>query len=239
MKYLIVNADDFGASRGINRAIRELYEAGVVTSASLMIRMPAAGEAVAFAQTAPDLGVGLHATLTHEDGVPLIDFDDAEACTAAIQAQIDDFAEQLGRLPTHLDTHQNVHRDERLLPLFTSIAQRYALPLREHSPVRYFSSFYGQWEGEPHPEHISIESLLGMLDRELSQGITELSCHPGYCGADFTSQYDFEREIERQTLSDPRLREYLAAGGVKLINFSHVGQLSSSEDRYEDRRLPA
>ena len=46
VKYLIVNADDLGASRGINRAIFELHERGIVTSTSLMIRLPAAAEAV-------------------------------------------------------------------------------------------------------------------------------------------------------------------------------------------------
>lgn len=231
MKSLIVNADDFGASRGINRAIAELHDLGVVTSTSLMVRMPAAAQAIALAQTAPQLGVGLHVMLTHEDGAPLIDFDDADACAAAVQAQIDDFAEQLGRLPTHIDSHQNVHRDPRLTPLFLQIASRHGLPMREHSPVRYFSSFYGQWDGVPHPEHIAIESLLGMLDTELiDDAIVELSCHPGYVGDDFESSYHAERQIELATLSDSKLREYFASNAIRLINFGSV---------YESRRLPA
>lgn len=222
MKYLIVNGDDFGASRGVNRAIVELYEKGVLTSTSLMVAMPAADEAAELARKAPGLGVGLHVALTDEETTELVNFSDTEACAAAIEAQIERCLELLGRLPTHLDSHQNVHRDERLQPLFEAIALRYGLPLREHSPARYFSNFYGQWDGEPHPEHIGIESLLKMLDSELRDGVTELSCHPGYPGPDFASPYDAEREIEVRTLSDPKLREYLAAREVQLINFAQM-----------------
>jgi chitin disaccharide deacetylase len=223
VKYLIVNADDFGASRGINRAILDLHELGVVTSASLMTTMPAADDAVKLAKTNSTLGVGLHVTLTDEDAAASVDFDDAASSVAAIQAQIDAFSAKLDRLPTHLDTHQNVHRDPRLTPLFKDIARRYELPLREHSAVRYFSNFYGQWDGDFHPEQISVESLLHMLETELSEGsITELSCHPGYVGADFASPYHSERELELRTLSNPRLREFLQAHAVKLISFRDV-----------------
>lgn len=225
MKYLIVNADDFGASRGINRAILELHERGVVTSASLMIDMPAASDAVAWAKRDEDLGVGLHVALTDETAVPLVDFDDEKACFAEICSQIERFGRDLGRLPTHLDSHQNVHRDVRLRPLFVELANRYRLPLREHSAVRYFPDFYGQWEGEPHPEQIGIENLLAMLETELSDGITELSCHPGYPESDFTSPYGAERAIELRTLSDPRFREFLDLRGVRLIDFRDVGEV--------------
>ena len=42
-RHLIVNADDFGQSAGINRGIIEAHEHGIVTSTSLMVRWPAAG----------------------------------------------------------------------------------------------------------------------------------------------------------------------------------------------------
>lgn len=227
MKYLIVNGDDFGASRGINRAIVELHERGILTSTSLMIRMPAASEAVELARASPRLGVGLHVALTDEDCSPLVEFEDAAACIREIEAQIRAFRERLGRLPTHIDTHQNVHRDERLTSIFRGLSSRYGLPLREHSAVRYFSEFYGQWDGVPHPEQLSVENLMRMLDREVLDGITELSCHPGYVGPDFFSPYDAEREIEVRTLSDPRLAEFLRARGIGLIHFGELEALAA------------
>jgi predicted glycoside hydrolase/deacetylase ChbG (UPF0249 family) len=224
VKYLIVNGDDFGASRGINRGIMEVHARGALTSTSLMIGMPAAPEAVELAKKAPDLSVGLHVVLTNEDASPLLDFDDSKRCAVEIGAQIGAFCEAMGRLPTHLDTHQNVHRDERLRPLFQEAAARHGLPLREHSPVRYFSNFYGQWDDEiAHPEQISIENLLHMLRSELRDGgILELSCHPGYIGPDFASPYNIEREIEVQTLTDPQFLDFLRASGVRLIGFRDV-----------------
>lgn len=62
---LIINADDFGMSPGINRGIMEAFAAGAVSSASLMVGMPAFEDAVQNARTAGRaLGVGVHLTLT-------------------------------------------------------------------------------------------------------------------------------------------------------------------------------
>jgi len=66
---LIVNADDFGLTPGVNRAILELHQAGVLTSATLMARALATEEAIAIARAAPTLGVGCHIVLV--DGDPL------------------------------------------------------------------------------------------------------------------------------------------------------------------------
>ncbi|HXS13825.1 MAG TPA: ChbG/HpnK family deacetylase [Acidobacteriaceae bacterium] len=68
---LIINADDFGLTPGINRAIAELHDAGAVTSATLMATGPAFDDAVALAQARPSLGVGCHIVLV--DGTPVSD----------------------------------------------------------------------------------------------------------------------------------------------------------------------
>ena len=67
---LIINADDFGLTRGINRAIAELHEAGALTSATLMATGPAFEDAVAISRAYPTLGVGCHVVLT--DGIPVL-----------------------------------------------------------------------------------------------------------------------------------------------------------------------
>lgn len=64
MKYLIVNADDFGLTAGVNRAVIEAHRRGILTSATVMANMPAFGEAVQFAKAHPLLGVGLHFNIT-------------------------------------------------------------------------------------------------------------------------------------------------------------------------------
>jgi predicted glycoside hydrolase/deacetylase ChbG (UPF0249 family) len=67
---LIVNADDFGLTAGINRAIAELHAAGAVTSATLMARASATAEAIEIARSTPTLHVGCHVVLV--DGTPVL-----------------------------------------------------------------------------------------------------------------------------------------------------------------------
>jgi len=68
---LILNSDDFGLTRGINRAIAELHTAGCLTSATLMANGPAFDDAVATARAHPTLRVGCHIVLV--DGTPISD----------------------------------------------------------------------------------------------------------------------------------------------------------------------
>jgi hopanoid biosynthesis associated protein HpnK len=63
-KRLIVNADDFGLTAGVNRAIIEGHTRGAITSATLMANMPAFDAAVRLAQDHSSLGVGLHINIT-------------------------------------------------------------------------------------------------------------------------------------------------------------------------------
>jgi len=69
MKRLVVTADDFGLSGGVNEAVRRAHRDGILTCASLMMGAPAAGDAVAIAK-GDGLPVGLHLTLV--DGRPIL-----------------------------------------------------------------------------------------------------------------------------------------------------------------------
>ena len=225
MKWLIVNGDDFGASPGINRGIIAAHRCGILTSTSLIVNVPWSEEAVRLSRAVPALSVGLHAHIIcagREGATGPIDDD---RCRAELHRQFFYFQALLGRPPTHLDSHHNVHRDPRLRPHFFDLARQYGLPLREHSPVHYFSKFYGQWGGETHLEQISVESLIWMLKTELQEGVTELSCHPGYVDSDFPSSYSAERETELRTLCDPLIRQVLAEQSIQLVSFSDLGNL--------------
>ena len=69
MRRLIVNADDFGLTAGVNRAIIEGNHSGIVTSATLMANAKATDAAIDLARTQPSLKTGCHVVLI--DGVPL------------------------------------------------------------------------------------------------------------------------------------------------------------------------
>src|SRR5438046_987698 len=66
MKYLIVNADDFGYSARVNAAVEKVHREGVLTSASLMVTEEGREEAVELARQMPGLGVGLHVVTTYD-----------------------------------------------------------------------------------------------------------------------------------------------------------------------------
>ena len=60
MKRVIVNADDFGLSKGINEGIIKAHREGILTSATLMVNMPGFANAIEEAAKYPSLGVGIH-----------------------------------------------------------------------------------------------------------------------------------------------------------------------------------
>lgn len=226
-KIIIVNGDDFGASIGINRGIIEAHTNGILTSASLMINMPGCEDAIDLSTAHPNLSVGLHVNFTNE-GDPVIDIANIEAARAELNGQYQLFIDLLGRPPTHIDSHHNVHRMPELSPLFLELADKQGLFLREHSPVRYYSNFYGQWEGVSHPEHISPEQLVNVLETEIRPGYTELACHPGYMTGEFESEYAVEREIELQSLCSRIVKQRVTELNIELVNYSQIRMLLGS-----------
>jgi chitin disaccharide deacetylase len=138
--YLIVNADDFGLTPGVNRSILELLHAGALTSATLMATADDFGAATASAIENPRLGVGCHVVLV--DGRPALPADEIPALAAAsgeFRPTLGSFVRDLvrGRIPeaeieaeasaqirrlqsagihvTHIDTHKHTHMFLRVL----------------------------------------------------------------------------------------------------------------------------
>lgn len=230
---LIVNADDFGLSSGVNRGIVQCHERGIVTSASLMVDQPAAAAAAAYARDRPSLGVGLHLDLSewvYRDGAWVVLYErvpvhDRAAVEVELARQLGVFRELLGSDPTHIDSHQHVHRDEPVRSVAEALARELHVPLRHFAPgIRYVGSFYGQMAtGEPYPDAVRIESLIALLT-DLPPGASELGCHPGWAD-DVETAYRAERADEVRTLCDPRARAALDAAGIVLCTFRefHTG----------------
>lgn len=230
-RFVIVNADDFGLSAGINRGIIGAHERGIVTSASLMVRWPDAEEAAALARSHPSLSVGLHLDMgewIYRDGdwQPLYQVLPPDAGQRHFldeaRRQLDAFQTLLGRAPSHLDSHQHCHRDEPLRSIAIEMSRELRIPLREiASPAAYLGDFYGQCgKGESFPELVSAASLRGIL-AGLPPGITELGCHPA-AALDFDSPYRQERLAEFAALCDPRLMETVSSEKLRLISFHEI-----------------
>jgi predicted glycoside hydrolase/deacetylase ChbG (UPF0249 family) len=150
---LIINADDFGLTPGINRAIAELHHANALTSATLMATGAAFDEAATIARSNPTLGVGCHIVLT--DGIPasppktiptllgpdgktfrpsLADFIQAllrgniseEDIEREATAQIQKLQNADIRI-THLDTHKHTHLFPAVTQPLLRIAERHSI----------------------------------------------------------------------------------------------------------------
>ncbi len=150
--YLIVNADDLGFETGVNRAIFEGHDRGIVTSTSLMAGGSAFDEAVAGALARPRLGVGVHLAL-HElrpvlarDAIPDLVGDDGrlkplgQVVRALLLGRIPleqaeaEYSGQIERVlaagiqPTHLDSHCHLHALPALARIVHALGARFGIP---------------------------------------------------------------------------------------------------------------
>ena len=132
MKRLIVNADDFGFTRGVNVGIVRAYKTGIVTSTTIMANGDAFEDAVELARANPGLGVGCHLAIVGgrrvarpSEARSLVDGEEVLPATltqlviklargsVSTDEIVREFRSQLERVmltgikPTHLDTHKH------------------------------------------------------------------------------------------------------------------------------------
>jgi predicted glycoside hydrolase/deacetylase ChbG (UPF0249 family) len=229
-RYLIVNADDFGQSHSVNQGIITAHERGIVTSASLMVRWPAAAEAAAYSRQHPNLSLGLHIDLGEwayrgKQWVSLyqvVPSNDTTVVAEEVYRQLTTFRRLVGKNPTHIDSHQHRHLREPLRTVLTAVACELAVPLRHCSAgIHYCGDFYGQTaNGESFLDVISVGAMIHILGT-LPLGYTELGCHPGI-GNDLDTMYCSERSEEVKVLCDPRVRASITTMRIELCSFLHL-----------------
>ena len=246
-KRLIVNADEFGRTAGVNAGVLDGHRQGIVTSASLMVTGSAAAQAAELAKETPQLGVGLHVVLA--DGVPASSIVDAPALVdrrgllpadlAALavvpaeqileetRAQYRRFRQLMGRLPTHLDTRGNAHSLRPVFEALVTLAWETGLPVRGASAamrsrlrqedIRTTDEFVDREAGLG----AAVSGLLGELTR-LAAGTTELRCLPARPDEAQRAAAAGSGERDLALLTDPEVRASVSTLGIRLL---HFGQL--------------
>jgi chitin disaccharide deacetylase len=237
-KRLIVNADDFGLSAGVNQGIWEAHERGIVTSTSCMVRGPAVADAAEYGSSHPSLSIGLHIDLgewkyADETWRPLyevVPLNDRKAIEDEVARQLEAFRRWFGREPTHLDSHQHVHLREPVRSVLVAMAGQLEIPLRHVSPgIRYCGEFYGQTtEGLPLADALSVSGILRILGG-LRVGITELACHPAAFNDLAATMYSYERVSEFEVLCDSQVHQSLRALGIELCSFADLATPRAEE----------
>jgi chitin disaccharide deacetylase len=152
MSHLIINADDFGFSDGVNGAIIKAHEEGILTSTSLMVSGDAAQKAIALAKNHPHLAVGLHLVLVCGKSVlppsqipHLVDsqgnfsnnptqaglsyqFNQATRAELRLEiyAQLEKFRDS-GLNLSHVDGHLHLHVHPVILEILTELAPEFQI----------------------------------------------------------------------------------------------------------------
>ena len=178
MRQLIVNADDFGLTAGVNRAIVEVHSGGIVSSATLMASGAAFDDATERARSAPALSVGCHVVLV--DGTPVSEPDSVDTLIAGRSAEPDKFHPRLSAVAaramsggfdpdqlleeitaqirklqaaglqlTHLDTHKHTHIFPEILKALLRAARICGVPAIRNPFVPVAVFSANQFAGKP------------------------------------------------------------------------------------------
>jgi len=155
MRFLIVNADDFGRFEGVSRGIIDAHLKGIVTSTTVMMNCEDAPSSLEMAlKAAPALGLGVHLNLTYgkpisgpdkvrtlvsetgyfrnpNEAVPVFLAWREDEIQLELTAQIERFIQLTGFMPTHLDSHyHSAFLFSNALGVALELAKKYKIPMR-------------------------------------------------------------------------------------------------------------
>ncbi len=247
-KTLIVNADDCNLTGGVTRAILDCHDHGILSSTTWMVNLPHEEEAVRALKARKGLGVGIHLNLTlgkpvspeadvasllreggafRKVGVQLEKLPRAAEVRAEYAAQIEKFKKIFARLPTHLDTHHQLHDHPFYLTILSDLANGRNLPLRRSKLLAEKASYDFHFTatdflfGDLRPEGYWRAAALEETLKALPDGISEIMCHPGENDAELKaiSSFTAGREEERQLFGDTTWRTFLAERGITLAHY--------------------
>ncbi len=243
---LIVNADDWGLTRGVSEGILAAHRGGIVTSTTVLATATLDRGLVARLLDS-GLGVGLHVNLTLgrplTRGTSLVDgrgsfVRDARRAAARasaadvrreIAAQVEKFEKVFRRPPTHLDSHHHVGLHPPVREVILDIARGLGVPVRSQDPaarsrvrsagLRTPDHFFG--ESGPGAYWSPATTLANL--KALPDGVSEFMTHPGWFDADLAySRYGRQRETEMIGLGTPVARAAAAALGITLCTFADL-----------------
>lgn len=225
---VIINADDFGLTEGINNGILTAHTKGVVTRATLMMNGMAVEHAVKLAKAHPRLKVGIHLALSYgqplsKDVDLLVDesntFKFTKYETDLTPAEIEQVEQEwdtqiqaflkTGLTLDHIDSHHHVHGWSCLQPVVRRLFDKYHLPFRytkqlEHpTEIALTESLWLDFYG-----NLAQPNLFEQLLKQQVETI-EVMAHPAYVDETLlkTSSYTYEREHELNVLTSLKIPE--------------------------------
>lgn len=243
MKRLVVVADDFGLSSGINKGVIESIEKGIVTEPSLMVWCPGTDEAI---DKIKDMGyeqLGIHITLNNfiasskylrnADYEKLLNNTTEENLRKLVLAELSEFERLVGNKPTHITSHHNVHLHPKIIDCTAHYANDNGIPVRKTNDLEsgkgletiekakttdyIFSHIKGSYQE-------TFDDFLNDLATVEEGKTVEIFFHPGYVD-EIVSKYssltnDRERDLKLATNQD--FRTQIEKMGFKICNYSNI-----------------
>ena len=244
MTKLIVNADDFGLSEGVNYGIISAFKNGIVKSTTVMVNMPAFEHGVALLKENDGLGCGVHMTLslnkpiltTHKTIVDengsfyrritndlIKEKFDLEEVYNEFCAQIDK-AKENGIKISHLDSHHHVHTLAALKPVIERIVEKYKLPIRGgfEDAINYervipmMDSFYN--------ENVNKEYFEKNIKQIKQYEALDIMSHPAFIDKTLykATSYSMKRMDEHEILTSKSVKELLEKNNIEITSYENV-----------------
>ncbi|MDD4000874.1 MAG: chitin disaccharide deacetylase [Bacilli bacterium] len=245
---LIVNADDFGLSQGVNEGIILAHKYGIVSSTSVMVNMKALNHAVFLSEKAPNLKLGLHLNMTL--GKPLTDCPSLvkpdgsfyrpkekpnisrfrkEEIEQEFLAQYDLFISKFNKKPTHLDSHLYAHQIYEIVKeVVYEISEEKNVPVRDLETKGYKRVHFINWFKINSEKNEDKSDLLNKVfqnkDEFFENDISELMVHPAIPDKYLlnSSTYNKQRLIELEVLTDKKIKQFIIDNKITLTNFGEA-----------------
>lgn len=250
-RVLIVNADDFGLSKGQNYGIVDACKNGLVTSTTALVNGAAIEHAAQLSRCLPELAVGMHFVLTlgmplssmpgltregklgkwiwqmaEEDALPL------EEIARELDCQYHRFVDLFGCEPTHFDSHHHVHMIPQIFPIVAAFAKAKGVAMRvdrqvqklhglDDQGVRSSEGFASEFCGEAITEGLFLQTL--ETSAQAGESSLEVMCHPAFVDNTIMgSAYCYPRLTELDVLTSPSLKYAVAERGYRLGTYRDV-----------------
>lgn len=250
-RVLIVNADDFGLSKGQNYGIIDACKNGLVTSTTALVNGAAIEHAAQLSRCLPELAVGMHFVLTlgmplsampgltregklgkwiwqmaEEDTLPL------DEIARELDCQYHRFVDLFGCEPTHFDSHHHVHMIPQIFPIVAAFAKAKGVAMRidrqaqklhglDEQGVRSSDGFASEFYGEAITEALFLQTL--EASAQAGESSLEVMCHPAFVDNTIMgSAYCYPRLTELDVLTSPSLKYAVAERGYRLGTYRDV-----------------
>jgi predicted glycoside hydrolase/deacetylase ChbG (UPF0249 family) len=248
---LIVNADDFGITKGVSLGILDAMEKGIVTETTAMTNGWYFEEGMKEAAKRGIKNIGIHLTFTW--GKPVLPVEQVQSLVdengyfqklskakdiefnydevrAEVKAQMERFI-SFGLMPTHIDGHHHFFAyDHKILDIVLDVAKEYDLPVRcPDGRSRELYKLKGirttdAFAMDFYQENVTEDKLKEIINRYKDSDIVELMCHPAYVDEDLikATTYNTWRKAEFELLISENIKNFIKENNIELIGFDKI-----------------